>query len=78
MVVEYVAGDRRRRSGGLAASMPNRFGPSLFQGPKQSTHRVGCVSVWSDQRKKVGEPRRRLADRRSLGGDVAQSVNEHS
>jgi hypothetical protein len=33
--------------------------------------------VWTDHRQKVGEPRRRLADLRSLGLDVGQGANEH-
>lgn len=33
--------------------------------------------VRTDQREKVGEPRRRLTDLRSLGLDVGQRVNEH-
>jgi AbiV family abortive infection protein len=61
----------------LTSSAPDRFGSSTCQRRKQSTHGVGHVFVRTDQREKVGEPRRRLADLRSLGLDVGQCVNEH-
>lgn len=45
-----------------AASTPNLFGPNSFQCLEQSTHSSGHVSVWSNHRQEVSEPRRGLAD----------------
>ena len=61
----------------LAASAPNCFGPSESQRHKQSTHRLGHAFVWSDQRKKVSQPWRGLANLRPLGRDIGQRVNEN-
>lgn len=62
----------------LAASAPNFVGSKAFQCFKQSAHRIWDVFVGSNQRQKVSQSWRGLTDLRSLGGDVAQRLSEHS
>jgi len=51
--------------------------PNSSQRFKQSTHCVRHVFVWSNQREKVSQPWRGLANLRPLGRDVGQRLNEH-
>jgi hypothetical protein len=68
---------RRGYVGESAASAPNHFGPSAFQRHEQSTHCIRHVFVGSNQREKVSQPWRGLANLRSLGRHVGQRVNEY-
>jgi hypothetical protein len=74
-----VRGRRSRRVdvSESAASPPNRLGPNPSQRDKQSTHCGWHVFVRSNQREKVSQPWRGLANLRPLGRDLGQRLNEH-